>query len=160
MTNMPENAPFGNFGIVLAAICIPFFSIIGFLSTKYGYSIWAQKTKELWRWIHPKKKREKLGDDEDVTQPPGPVNRTLSTEEGMRLRLKERDREHLRPRRRSTHRPPPSHPHIQRMVEKMGEGRESGLVRMGTVAEDKNSNAGTVQPGIRRGDTVITIQEP
>jgi Mg2+ and Co2+ transporter CorA len=35
MTNMPEHpASYWPFGVTLVAICIPFFSIIGFLSTK------------------------------------------------------------------------------------------------------------------------------
>ncbi|KAF3003176.1 hypothetical protein E8E13_009253 [Curvularia kusanoi] len=55
MTNMPaEPAPYWPFAITLAAICIPFFSIIGFLSTNYGYHVWATKTRQFWRWLRPK----------------------------------------------------------------------------------------------------------
>lgn len=129
-------APFWPFGVTLAAICIPFFSIIGFLSTKYGYSVWAVKTSQFWRWLHPKKPPPQL-DDLNPGKPRG-VMRTMSTEEGMRLRLKDQEVH----RRRSSFRPVPSHPHIQRMVESMGEGRQSGLRRMGTVAgsEEKDDS--------------------
>ncbi|USP76253.1 hypothetical protein yc1106_03527 [Curvularia clavata] len=156
MTNMPDRANFVNFGIVLAAICIPFFSIIGFLSTKYGYSIWAQKTKELWRFIHPKKdKKKKLPDDENVP-PRTPVHRSLTTEEAMRARL---GRSHHIPARRLSQRPQPSHPNIQRMVQRMGEGRESGLMRMGTLADEKAyEEVEKVKPESKSGDTIVEIQ--
>ncbi|KAF5844993.1 hypothetical protein GGP41_001123 [Bipolaris sorokiniana] len=156
MTNMPEKAGFTNFAVVLVAICIPFFSIIGFLSTKYGYSIWAQKTKELWRFISPKKDKKKLQDDENIP-PRGPVNRTLSTQEGMRTRL---GADYAVPRRFSSGRPQPSHPNIQRMVQRMGEGRQSGLVQMGTLVDDESQESEKVEPGIKRGNTMIEIREP
>jgi hypothetical protein len=165
MTNMPAHpAPLWPFAIVLVAICIPFFSIIGFLSTKYGYSIWVQKTKELWRWLRSKKQPD-IPNDTDLA-PPTRVNRTLSTEEGMRLRLKERDGMDMgvglgMARRRSSQRPAPSHPHIQRMVERMGEGRESGLTRMGTVvADDKYFDKEKEKEESVSRDTVIDIREP
>lgn len=153
MTSLPPDpAPLWPFGITLAAICIPFFSIIGFLSTNYGYRIWAAKTKQFWHWMRLKTKSQ--APDVANLVPSTQINRTMSTEEGMRLRLK--DREAVP--RRSTQRPPPSHPHIQRMVEKMGEGRESGLTRMGTVVDDeepakeKDANEGNSE------DTVIHIE--
>ncbi|KAI4650624.1 hypothetical protein J4E93_002981 [Alternaria ventricosa] len=164
MTNMPESpANFTPFAIVLVTICIPFFSIIGFLSTKYGYSIWAQKTKELWRWLRPRP-QSKVPNDTDL-DPPKRVDRTMSTEEGMRLRL--RGAEHMpmgvgvgMGRRRSSQRPAPSHPHIQRMVERMGEGRESGLTRLGTVvADDEHSDHSKEKNGSMGRDAVIDIKE-
>ncbi|KAI4687214.1 uncharacterized protein J4E84_005586 [Alternaria hordeiaustralica] len=164
MTNMPESpANFTPFAIVLVTICIPFFSIIGFLSTKYGYSIWAQKTKEFWRWLRPRT-QPKIPNDTDL-EPPRRVDRTMSTEEGMRLRL--RGAEHMpmgvgvgMGRRRSSQRPAPSHPHIQRMVERMGEGRESGLTRLGTVvADDEHSTHSKEKNGSMGRDAVIDIKE-
>ncbi len=157
MTNMPTTpAPFWPFGVVLAAICIPFFSIIGFLSTKFGYSIWVAKTKQFWRWMRPKKEAARP-EDEDFEHP-GRVNRTWSTQEGMRQRLQHPEML----RRRSSARASMSHPNIQRMVERMGEGRPSGLTRMGTVmgedelVKEKDDN---VSP-TRTRDTVIEIREP
>lgn len=155
MTNMPESpAPFWPFGITLAAICIPFFSIIGFLSTKYGYSIWAQKTRELWRWMRPKA-ASTTPNDTALEPPTTRVNRTMSTEEGMRLRLKEREAVP----RRSSQRPVPSHPHIQRMVERMGEGRQSGLTRMGTVVSDEETSKEKEGSDVTTKDTVIDIRD-
>jgi hypothetical protein len=165
MTNMPESpADFTPFAIVLVTICIPFFSIIGFLSTKYGYSIWAQKTKELWRWLRLKT-QPGIPNDTDMDSPTR-VNRTMSTEEGMRLRLRGGEAMPMgvgvgMARRRSSQRPAPSHPHIQRMVERMGEGRESGLARMGTVvADDEHSDSGKEKNGGMGKDAVIDIREP
>ncbi|CAA9960814.1 hypothetical protein CFE70_004190 [Pyrenophora teres f. teres 0-1] len=157
MTNMPgDGSPFWPFGIVLVAICIPFFSIIGFLSTKYGYSMMAQKSKQLWRWMRPKREPS-VPDDTDLNPPVRP-HRSLSTEEGMRLRLKDRDvpvnGATGTGRRRSSQRPAPSHPHIQRMVERMGEGRESGLTRMGTVVDDDEKKSVSLGR-----DAVIDIHE-
>jgi hypothetical protein len=153
MTNMPaEPAPYWPFAITLVAICVPFFSIIGFLSTKYGYHVWATKTRQLWRWLRPKPKAEEEKETEYTGTPR--KNRSMSTEEGMRMRI--RDREPLP--RRSSHRPPPSHPHIQAMVARMGEGRQSGLTRMGTLTEvdsDTRSSSGRTTK-----DTIINIQEP
>jgi hypothetical protein len=156
MTNMPaEPEPFWPFAIVLVAICIPFFSIIGFLSTKYGYSIWAQKTKELWRWLQPNKASQ-VSNDTDLEAPIG-VNHTKSTEEGMRLRLKDGEEA---PRRRPGHKPVGSYPHIQCMVERTGEGRESGLSRMGTVMDEDELDREKAKSGRTGGDTIINIHDP
>lgn len=154
MTNMPaEPAPFWPFGIVLAAICVPFFSIIGFLSTNYGYHIWAKKTKQFWRWMRPRNDATVVPDTE--FEAPPRVNRTMSTEEGMRLRLNAKE---AAPRR-SIQRPAPSHPHIQRMVERMGEGRTSGLTRMGTVLGDDELSKERRGTAKTSKDTVIDVQE-
>jgi hypothetical protein len=157
MTNMPaEPAPFWPFGIVLAAICIPFFSIIGFLSTKYGYYTMAQKTKEFWRWLQPNKK-SRIPNDTDL-EAPVRVNRTLSTEEGMRLRLRSKDAEKDEiPRRRSGQRTTSNYPHIQRMVERMGEGRESGLARMGTVVDEQDLGQEKEKSGNTGRDMIIDM---
>jgi hypothetical protein len=87
MTNMPaEPAPYWPFAITLVAICIPFFSIIGFLSTNYGYHMWATKTRQFWRWLRPKPDPE----EEIEAEYTGIArkNRSMSTEEGMRMRIR------------------------------------------------------------------------
>jgi hypothetical protein len=164
MTNMPaEPASFRDFGITLVAICIPFLSLIGFLSTKYGYGIWAAKTKQLYRWLRPKPKPKSAENEEDGT--PHSVNRTMSTEEGMRLRMGAQPggsasstRKERRESQREGQRDSVSHPHIRKMVEAMGEGRQSGLVRLGTVvnldAEPDASNA-TAKPN---KDAIIDVK--
>jgi len=48
-----------------------------------------------------------------------------------------------------------SHPHIKRMVEAMGEGRQSGLVRMGAVV---GSEATAVGAGARSKDMVVNVK--
>jgi hypothetical protein len=152
MTNMPaEPAPYWPFAITLVAICIPFFSIIGFLSTNYGYHMWATKTRQFWRWLRPKPDPE----EEMEVEYTGIArkNRSMSTEEGMRMRIRNREQ----PPRQSMQRPPPTHPHIHAMVERMGEGRRNGLVRMGTLTEvdsETGSNGRTTR------ETLINIQEP
>ncbi|PVI02164.1 hypothetical protein DM02DRAFT_312872 [Periconia macrospinosa] len=154
MTNMPGHpAPYWPMGITMLAICIPFFSLIGFLSTNFGYRIWAAKTKQLYRWIWPKPKHnEQSGDAENGDPSSSGINRTYSTEEGMRLRMGERaarrDSE-PRPRERGLsfrerrvererEKEGESHPNIKRMVEAMGEGRQSGLARMGTLRSSQD----------------------
>lgn len=157
----PDPEPYWPFAITLAAVCIPFFSLIGFLSTDFGYRIWAKKTKQLWRWLKPK---AKPGTDEDEMFEPGPVNRTLSTEEGMRLRMGSQTtaaqvrRERKVDGRESEHggRESLSHPNIRRMVEAMGEGRQSGLVRMGTVVGAEASGVGDQN---QSKDTVVDVRD-
>lgn len=167
MTNMPaEPAPFWPFAVATAAICVPFFSLIGFLSTNFGYRIWAAKTKALYRWLRPKDKKKAAAAADDTAEfHANGVNRTMSTEEGMRMRMgqsRERGREgsgtEMRLRRMShrdkaRERESISHPHIRKMVEKMGEGRESGLVRMGTVVGSEAENGTTSK------DTVIDVKD-
>jgi cell division septum initiation protein DivIVA len=152
MTNMPaEPAPYWPFAITLVAICITFFSIIGFLSTNYGYHMWATKTRQFWRWLRPKPDPE----EEIEAEYTGIArkNRSMSTEEGMRMRIRNREQ----PPRQSMQRPPPTHPHIHAMVERMGEGRRNGLVRMGTLTEVDSETGST---GRTTRDTLINIQEP
>ncbi|KAF1837151.1 hypothetical protein BDW02DRAFT_595826 [Decorospora gaudefroyi] len=165
MTNMPEYpAGFLPFGIVLAATCIPFFSIIGFLSTNHGYRLWAQQTKRLWRWVRPTRTPPAPYDAQ--LEPPLRVNRSMSTEEGMRLRLRGRDGNgNGGLRRRESVKGAASHSNIQRLVMRMGEGRESGLGRLGTlVGEDVDDGEG-VGPlekgkiGGERRDAVIDVHE-
>lgn len=47
------------------------------------------------------------------------------------------------------------------MVEKMGEGRESGLTRMGTVVDDEDNDDDKAKEkvGNTGGDTIIDIRE-
>ena len=157
----PDPEPYWPFAITLAAVCIPFFSLIGFLSTDFGYRIWAKKTKQLWRWLKPKPKPGVEEDDELFN--PNPVNRTLSTEEGMRLRMGSqagvaqvrRERKVEGKENETGGRESLSHPNIRRMVEAMGEGRQSGLTRMGTVVGAEVPGAGDQREA---KDTVVDVQ--
>lgn len=93
--------------------------------------------------------------DTDLQPPAHRAKRAMSTEEGMKLRLKERE---ALPRR-SSHRPAPSHPNIQRMVESMGEGRQSGLTIMGTVYENEEMEMEKEDSENANNDTVIDVRE-
>lgn len=159
MTNMPaEPAPFWNFGITVVAICVPFFSLIGFLSTSFGYAIWVAKTKQVYRWLRPKRKPEAEKENEESFAP-HLANRTMSTEEGMQLRMGGRaapvnTRKERRESTRDGARESVSHPHIRAMVERMGEGRQSGLARMGTLA---GSDADA--PVESSKDTIVEVKD-
>ncbi|KAF1968042.1 hypothetical protein BU23DRAFT_572720 [Bimuria novae-zelandiae CBS 107.79] len=162
MTNMPGHpSTFWPFAATLVAVCIPFFSLIGFLSTDFGYGIWVKKTKQLWRWLRPKPKPTVEAEE---TFKPNPVNRTLSTEEGMRLRMGSQagavqTRRERKVERRGSERggrESISHPHIRKMVEAMGEGRQSGLVRMGTVVDPE---AGAGEEKRESKDTVVDVKD-
>lgn len=129
MTNMPTNPDYWMFGITLATVCVPFFSLVGFLSTDLGYRLWMAKTKAMWRWMRPK---PSLKSTDDFT--PNPVNRTLSTDEGMQKRLGHvQDGGKPQTHARKESGIGTSFPNIKKIVEATGEGK-SGLSRMGTVA--------------------------
>jgi hypothetical protein len=123
--------------------------------TKYGYYTMAQKTKEFWRWLLPNQK-PKVSNNTD-TEAPARVNRTMSTEDAMQLRFR-KENDGI-PRRRSSQRPTASYPHIQRMVERMGEGRESGLTRMSTVTKDEELGRENENGGGAGRDAVIEIRD-
>lgn len=158
MTNMPADpAPYWPFAITLAAICIPFFSLIGFLSTNFGYRIWAAKTKLVWRLLRPK--RSAPGALPASAPGPGSMNRTLSTEEGMRKRMGEsQDADQRRrdvPKERRD-REIVSHPNIKRMVEAVGERRAVEMVRIGTVARSEGETDKETDLGSK--DTVVEVK--
>lgn len=124
---MDTDQIFWKFGVTLATVCVPFFLLIGFLNTDSGYRLWMEKTKQLWHWLRPKPKPKDDAQDFE----PSPMNRSWSADEGMRMRLGEG----VGMRRQSSQQEQgASHPNIRKMVEAMGEGRQSGLVRMGTVS--------------------------
>ena len=148
MTNMDTRPTFWKFGVTLATVCVPFFLLIGFLNTDNGYRFWAEKTAAIYRWFKPKPKSMELVDD----APPPPPNRTFSTEEGMRMRMRQgqglgmgmgmgmgvgSEAEGLS--RTSTHTHTRTHPHIAKMVQAMGEGKPSGLARMGTLHAERRA---------------------
>ena len=165
MSNMSdERRTLWHFGITTVAICVPFFSLIGFLSTQFGYGIWVDKTKQLYRWLRPKPKPKPTNQDEgEVIN--SSMDRTLSTEEGMRLRMGQQtpgaDVSHPRRDRRESHkegqRESFSHPHIRRMVEAMGDGRQSGLSKMGTLVSNEADTPKS--SGKTEKDTIIDVKE-
>ncbi|KAF2792843.1 hypothetical protein K505DRAFT_325900 [Melanomma pulvis-pyrius CBS 109.77] len=134
MTNMSTEPHYWMFGVTLATVCVPFFSLVGFLSTDLGYRIWMAKTKALWRWMRPK---PSLNITNEPEFQPNLVNRTLSTDEGMQKRLGQgqgqaQTQTHNRPVSSSR----PSHPNIQKLVQAIGEGNQGGISRLGTVVSN------------------------
>jgi hypothetical protein len=128
MTNMSTDPDYWQFGITLATVCVPFFSLVGFLATDLGYRLWVKKTKALWRWMRPKKSIQST-----IDYTPNPVNRTLSTDEGMQQRLghvQENGKTQTHVRKESGI--GGNFPNIKKIVEATGEGK-SGLSRMGTL---------------------------
>jgi hypothetical protein len=131
MTNMPTDPDYWNFGITLAVVSVPFFSLVGFLSTDLGYRLWVLKTKAVWRWMRPK---QSLNSTDDFT--PNLVNRTLSTDEQMQKRLGHvQDSGKTQTHARKESGIGSAFPNIKRIVEATGEGK-SGLSRMGTVVSN------------------------
>lgn len=62
MTNMPEDASFVRFGIVLVAVCLPLFGFIGFSSSQYGYLYMRTRMRRIWEWTEARltvQKKEK-----------------------------------------------------------------------------------------------------
>ncbi|PVH95441.1 hypothetical protein DM02DRAFT_537341 [Periconia macrospinosa] len=117
-----EPAPFSNFGITLVTICVPFFSVVGFLSTSFGYSILSTKAKQVYRWLRLQFKSER-----------GEVE--ITSEDMMKRRLAPiKTKKKRRENSQSSSRERMSYPHIHAMVEQMGEGRQSGLAKMGRLA--------------------------
>lgn len=156
MDNMDENPQYWEFAIVLVTVCIPFFLLIGFLNTDSGYRIWMEKTKALWAWIKPKKEAEA---EEEMDVASAPMARTYSMEEGMKTRLGESERGS----RPQSH-PPQSYSHIKRIVEAVGDGKQSGLSRIGTIMADSaegskgGSEAADKKEAVAASkDTVINI---
>lgn len=76
MTNMPQNPSYWTFGVVLVAVCIPFFILIGFLNTNRGMTFWRNRFRNafirimklfsfLGRCFKRRKASPSTGDGED-----------------------------------------------------------------------------------------------
>jgi ribosomal protein L13E len=150
MTNMDTTPTFWQFGVTLATVCVPFFILIGFLNTDAGYRFFHEKTKSVRRWLRPKPNQNKSEQDDAVQFEAPSVNRTLSTEEGMRRRLGESV---ARPQ--SEHRDTETHPHIKRMIEEARERKGSGFSSVTT----NSSGLERRDASSRIMDTIINIKD-
>ncbi|KAM3081780.1 hypothetical protein ACMFMG_005226 [Clarireedia jacksonii] len=54
MTNMSTEHNFGQFGITMVTVCIPFFVLIGFLNTTTGMQFWRSRWYRLAEWVEQK----------------------------------------------------------------------------------------------------------
>lgn len=171
MTNMPaEPSSFWPFGLTLATVCLPFFGLVGFLSTDFGYRIWMAKTKALWRWMRPKPNHE----DEDGGFEPHAPGRTLSTEEGMLLRMGQGQIEDPGAatiaggsenaatgiERRGSYNPRPSHPNIKKMVQAMNENKAAAAAAAAAGGSIVRVNTGSVPKwGVASNGERLPIKE-
>lgn len=48
MTNMPQSPEFWQFGVVLVAVCVPFFVLIGSLNSNRGMLFWQHRVEYLY----------------------------------------------------------------------------------------------------------------
>jgi hypothetical protein len=90
MTNMPTEHHYWAFGITIAAICIPFFCLIGTLSTDWGFAFWRKKTATMYAFFARRKRnKNKEGSDgaHDKDTDGVEMSRSTSAAEGMALRL-------------------------------------------------------------------------
>ncbi|KAF2748337.1 hypothetical protein M011DRAFT_485630 [Sporormia fimetaria CBS 119925] len=152
MTNMDTEPQFWQFGITLATVCVPFFLLIGFLNTDSGYRMFIEKTKALWLWLRPKKhvdvaSESKQGKAEFL---PTPMNRTLTTEDGMRRRLGQAG---VQGRERSGSE---THPNIRRIIKAAGEKTGSGNI--GKQSDEVYTGDGHIGESARLRNVVIDIE--
>ncbi|KAF2730938.1 hypothetical protein EJ04DRAFT_536948 [Polyplosphaeria fusca] len=118
MTNMSTDPEMWKFGITLGTICIPFFALVTFLNTDFGYRLVIKKEAK------PEEAKEAKRNSIDR----GLLNRSTSTEEGMKLRLGQAT-EGLG---RSERTPRYSHPNIKNIVAAVGEGKRADVLRVRT----------------------------
>lgn len=159
---MDQRPQFWQFGITLATVCVPFFLLIGFLNTEVGYRIWTRKTKALWRWMRGKPQPQSdstTKQKEEAEFAPAPVNRTLSTEEGMRRRLGVA----LSPNQSDSTQ---THPNINRIVRAVGEQKSNGWSKVAPTCgaceeedERKMDDPKIENKASSSGDVVIDIEK-
>jgi hypothetical protein len=127
MTNMSTDPEMWRFGVTIATVCIPFFALVLFLNTDFGYHLLMSQTKRAWRLIKPKKDPEVEEEQEDNVKE-ALLSRSSTTEDGMRLRLGQAKEGLGRSERSARY----SHPNIKNIVEAVGEGKRADIVRMRT----------------------------
>lgn len=139
----PYPASFSPFGITLAAICVPLFSLIGFLSTNFGYRIWERKTKALYHWILRIRAywKSQPKNTNDALFNPRQKHWSLSNKKGAQSNLGEQENSDTEQNDKGEE----SHPNIKKMVKAIGEGRQSGPVwNEKAVEEDKSASKDAV----------------
>jgi hypothetical protein len=51
MTNMPGDASFWRFGVVMVTVCVPFFLLIGSMNSTRGMKFWTKQLGSIWAYI-------------------------------------------------------------------------------------------------------------
>jgi hypothetical protein len=125
MTNMPEDASFARFGIVLVAVCLPLFGFIGFASSHYGYALMRVSLKRFWGWAKARvapRKEEKRDFDPLQHRRRYRFSRKENSQNG--LEAPEESSEDAEKSSGDTDgNENPSHPHIKKMVEDLVKAR-------------------------------------
>lgn len=90
MTNMPSEQQYWPFGVTVAAVCVPFFCLIGTLSTRWGFEHAQKKTAAFFSLFSRKKRNgneetSRVGDAEESDKVLS--RRSTSASEAMSLRL-------------------------------------------------------------------------
>jgi hypothetical protein len=125
MTNMPEDAGFVRFGIVLVAVCLPLFGFIGLASSHQGYTYIRVTMRRTWGWIKVRlgpRKKEKRDFDHLQHRRRHRFSRKESSHndlEAPEASLKERKRNSSD----NGGNEDPSHPHNKKIVEDTGKAR-------------------------------------
>lgn len=77
MTNMPQSPSFWQFGVVLVAVCVPFFVLIGSLNSNRGMMFWQHRVEYVYaklvtlfgwfsrRWAKKQKDEQECEKEED-----------------------------------------------------------------------------------------------
>lgn len=90
ITNMPNERHYWAFGVTRAAICVPFFCLIGTLSTTWGFEYGRKKTAaffSLFSRKRPNRSKETSTFEKEPESKRGQARRSTSAAEGMALRL-------------------------------------------------------------------------
>jgi hypothetical protein len=98
MTNMPSDANFWRFGVVMVTVCVPFFLLIGSMNTSRGMKFWTEHFRSFWIYIARllmwKRKPKSTGKSSgasmtsDVSNEiPQKHGRSLSASEGIARRM-------------------------------------------------------------------------
>jgi CorA-like Mg2+ transporter protein len=97
MTNMPQEASFWRFGVVMVTVCVPFFLLIGSMNTSTGMRFWQEHLRALMRsfgsWLTWWRQSPRLGSlsNSTSTESSDPKlvrmkERSLSATEGIQER--------------------------------------------------------------------------
>lgn len=88
MTNMPTEHHYWPFGITMATVCIPFFCLVGSLNSTSGIAWWRKRVMTFLGFLGKlcwKRKKDILEEEKQVDE--APLSRSISTTEGMAIRL-------------------------------------------------------------------------
>jgi hypothetical protein len=97
MTNMPPDADFWRFGVVMVTVCVPFFLLIGSMNTNSGMRFWREHIRAmfacLWSWLtwwrqslRPRSLSDSISTESGDNKPRRIKVRSLSATKGIQER--------------------------------------------------------------------------